>query len=119
GANGSAVTVRFDMLERGDALEVGLYRVDDIYGTVNGVAAHDDGYALAALNASRAQAIVPGQALTLQGGALYAFYAVFGKQGHGEDSSGGSSSGSGSGAMRLAFSIAEANPDGRDRMQAS
>ena len=61
--------------------------------------------------------------MTLEGGALYAFYAVLGRQEHDEDDStwGHEDSTSGRGGQRLqfAFSIAEANADGRDRMQAS
>jgi Ca2+-binding RTX toxin-like protein len=116
-----AVTVRFERLEKGDAVQTGLYRVDDVYGTVNGIAAGDDGYVAAA--AARARAIVPGASLTLEGGALYAFYAVLG--GHDRDDKNGHGYGHGDdhdhhdGDPQLVFSIAEANEDGRDRMEAS
>jgi hypothetical protein len=105
--------------------------VDDIYGTVDGILAGDDGYVAAALSASRARAIIPGQAITLEGGALYAFYAVLGRDEHGhhhddgtwgDDSTSGhgdSTSGHGEPRLQFLFSIAEANADGRDRMQAS
>jgi VCBS repeat-containing protein len=121
GPQGAPVSVVFQRLERGDALETGLYRVDDIFGTVNGIVAGADGYTVAALSAARAQAIVPGKAITLEGGALYAFYAVLGKQGgHEDDSTWGEDSSSGTGKPRfqIVFSIAEANVDGRDRMEA-
>jgi Ca2+-binding RTX toxin-like protein len=115
--------VSFEQLGRGDVLEAGLYRVDDAFGTVDGIAAGEDGYAAAALGAARATTIVPGAPLTLKGGALYAFYAVLGNghdrghdSGHGEDSTGWHS---GRGQFQLVFSIAEANADGQDRMQAS
>jgi Ca2+-binding RTX toxin-like protein len=115
------VTVNFALLQRGELLEAGLYRVDDIYGTVDGIAAGQDGYITAALSGARAQTIVPGQPLTLRGGALYAFYAVLGKDksGPGDDSTHGTGSGTGGNSFRLVFSIAEANSDGRDQMQAS
>jgi Ca2+-binding RTX toxin-like protein len=96
--------------------------VDDIFGTVNGIAAGADGYALAALSAARARTIVPGAPITLEGGALYAFYAVLGNQGKGEDDStwgDDSTSGTGKRRFQIVFSLAEANADGRDLMRAS
>jgi len=65
--------------------------------------------------------------VTLQGGALYAFYAVLGKDADGHSTHGGShdthggthGTGTGGSPFRLVFSIAEANADGRDRMQAA
>ncbi len=117
GAPGSVVKTVFELLEREDAKEIGIYRVDDLYGSVRGIAANDAGYAAAAL--ARSQVAFAGgdhcttsRQLTLEGGALYAFYIVQG-EGHGDDRRGDCNE------RVVLFSIAEANADGRDHMQAS
>ena len=117
GARGSVVKAGFELLEREDAKEIGIYRVDDLYGTVRGIAANDAGYASAALARSqvafaRGDHCTTSKQLTLEGGALYAFYIVQG-EGHGDDRRGDCNE------RVVLFSIAEANADGRDHMQAS
>lgn len=119
GPRGSAVKVRFELLDREDAQEIAVYRVDDIYGTVRGIAAGGAGYAAAPLASDRAQVAFAGgdcatssKQLTLEGGALYALYIVQ-SEGHGDDRRGDHD------ARPTFFSIAEANPDGRDHMHAS
>jgi hypothetical protein len=113
------VTARFELLEREDAEEIGLYRVDDIYGTVRGIAAGDPGYAAAALAADRAKVVFAradresaSKQLTLEGGALYAFYVVL-RDDHDDGHRDRCDS-----RMAL-FSIAEANANGRDYMHAN
>ncbi len=118
GAAGTVVTASFELLAREDGQEIGIYRVDDIYGTVRGIAPGQPGYAAAALAADRIQiAFASGDKattskhLTLQGGALYAFYVA---KSEGCDRGRG-----GRDVSKVVFSVAEANADGRDRMQAS
>jgi VCBS repeat-containing protein len=107
GAQGAPVVVALELAgcDEREWRELGLYRVDDVFGTVDGILAGAPGYAAAALERAQAAFTRRGaQAaqLTLEGGALYAFYLV-------EDGKRGD----------VLFSIAEANPDGEDRLRAA
>jgi VCBS repeat-containing protein len=116
GATGATVKVCFEWLdcEEGFRDEVGIYRVDDVDGTVDGIAPGDEDYESAALE--RAQVVYasgdrtrPKKELNLQGGALYAFYLIRnGSNGRHDDC----------GDPQTFFSIVEANSDGRDHMRA-
>src|SRR5262245_39689754 len=83
GAVGAATTLRFDYCSRDAALpsEMGVIRVDDARGTVNGLAPGSSGYIAAAL--ARAQVLfAPGaspgarQNFSFTGGGLLAVYLV-------------------------------------------
>jgi hypothetical protein len=85
GAPGERVPVPFKWTfrEAGYDNEVGIYRVDDHAGAVGGIAPDAPGYAAAALAADRAQVVFASgrkagatATLTLEGGALYAFYLI-------------------------------------------
>jgi hypothetical protein len=85
GDAGQAVKVSFDWTfrEAGYNNEVGIFRVDDASGRIGTLRPGDDGYARAALDASRAQVIFASgngagakHDLTLEGGGLYGFYII-------------------------------------------
>ncbi len=80
-----AVSVTFDwtLRDAGYDNELGVYRVDDLAGTIDGLAPGDAGYALAALSQGRGQVVFASglgtgasTTLELEGGAYYAFYLV-------------------------------------------
>ncbi|MCX7892735.1 MAG: Ig-like domain-containing protein, partial [Burkholderiales bacterium] len=124
GERGAVVKIAFEWLFREAAYdnEVGIYRVDDLRGTVAGVAPDEDGYARAALAAGRAQVIFASgeragakRELVLEGGGLYALYLV-------QDGTTArflrENPANVPGCGRLAFfSVVEANPDGFDHLR--
>ncbi|HEX7812606.1 MAG TPA: tandem-95 repeat protein, partial [Burkholderiales bacterium] len=126
GTAGQNVKVRFDWTARKADYdnEVGIFRIDDLDGSIGNLRPGDDGYAKAALAAGRAQVIFASgkgagarTELTLVGGGLYAFYLVQDDTtAHMRKSNPDNQLGCGPLAF---FSVAEANPDGYDHLRAS
>lgn len=85
GARGTTVQVDFlwTFREAGYNNELGVYRVDDLAGSVNGIAPGQAGYARTALGADRGEVVFASglgacaaSTLALEGGSYYAFYLV-------------------------------------------
>jgi cyclophilin family peptidyl-prolyl cis-trans isomerase len=114
GAAGTPTAVRFDYVSRGSDMpcEIGVVRIDDGLGTVNGLAPGAPGYAAAALARARVL-FAPGagagaqQTVSLPGGA-YALYLV----------AGGSAAQARAGASPVFFSLDAANSDRVDHVRA-
>ena len=103
--------------------EYGIYRVDDVFGTVNGIFAGAENYAAAALSPGRAQIIYASgdrlrtdKDISLDPGAFYAFYMI--RKGGSAEYLAAVAKHPGDAKKPLAyFSFAEANSDGRDHMR--